>query len=93
VQNYRFDKIKLDKAFAREIETDRTSRATISALANIAAATGSKLLLEGVETEAQARIATAHGVCEMQGYLFSVPIPASQIPGIILGKLTQKRVA
>jgi EAL domain-containing protein (putative c-di-GMP-specific phosphodiesterase class I) len=93
VQNYRFDRIKLDKAFAREIETDRTSRATISALANIATATGSRLVLEGVETEAQARIAAAHGVVEMQGYLFSRPIPASKIPGIIPGQSAQKRVA
>jgi len=93
VQNYRFDKIKLDRAFAREIETDRTSRATISALANIAAATGSTLLLEGVESEPQARIATAHGVNEMQGFLFSRPIPASQIPGIIHSRFNEKRVA
>jgi diguanylate cyclase (GGDEF)-like protein len=93
VQNYRFDKIKLDKAFARSIETDRTSRATIAALANIAQATGSKLLLEGVETEAQARIAAAHGVGEMQGYLFSRPIPASEILSKILGKFNEKRVA
>jgi diguanylate cyclase (GGDEF)-like protein len=93
VQNYRFDKIKLDKAFARSIETDRTSRATIAALANIAQATGSKLLLEGVETEAQARIAAAHGVGEMQGFLFSRPIPASEIPSKILGKFNEKRVA
>jgi diguanylate cyclase (GGDEF)-like protein len=93
VQNYRFDKIKLDKAFARSIETDRTARATISALANIAAATGSKLLLEGVETEAQALIAAAHGVSEMQGYLFSKPVPASEIPGKILGKLYENRAA
>jgi diguanylate cyclase (GGDEF)-like protein len=93
VQNYRFDKIKLDKAFARSIETDRTSRATISALANIAAATGSKLLLEGVETEAQARIAAAHGVSEMQGYLFSKPIPAVEILSKILGKFEENRAA
>ncbi len=93
VQNYKFDKIKLDKAFARSIETDRTSRATIAALANIAQATGSKLLLEGVETEAQARIAAAHGVGEMQGFLFSKPVPASEILSKILGKFNEKRVA
>jgi EAL domain-containing protein (putative c-di-GMP-specific phosphodiesterase class I) len=93
VQNYQFDKIKLDKAFARSIETDRTARATISALANIAKATGSKLLLEGVETEAQAKIAAAHGVNEMQGYLFSRPLPAAEILSKIDSKLLEKRAA
>ncbi|MGL4635074.1 MAG: putative bifunctional diguanylate cyclase/phosphodiesterase [Beijerinckiaceae bacterium] len=93
VQNYQFDKIKLDKAFARSIETDRTSRATISALANIAQATGSTLLLEGVETEEQAKIAAAHGVHEMQGYLFSRPVPAAETLIKIAEKIEKKRVA
>ncbi len=61
------------------METDRTSRATISALANIAKVTGSTLLLEGVETEAQARIAAAHGVNEMQGYLFASRRPRPRL--------------
>jgi diguanylate cyclase (GGDEF)-like protein len=93
VQNYRFDKIKLDKAFARTIADDRTTRATIAALANIAAVTGSKLLLEGVETEEQARIAVAHGVQEMQGFYFSRPVPADEILSKIRGKLHNKRAA
>ncbi|MGL4241333.1 MAG: putative bifunctional diguanylate cyclase/phosphodiesterase, partial [Beijerinckiaceae bacterium] len=79
VQNYQFDKIKLDKAFARNIEDDRTTRATVAALANIAAATGSRLLLEGVETAAQARIALEQGVHELQGFHFGRPMPAKQI--------------
>ncbi len=93
VQKYKFDKIKLDKAFADSVETDRTSRATISALANIAKVTGSTLLLEGVETEAQARIAVAHGVNEMQGYLFGKPVPAAQTLALFRGKTPQNRAA
>ena len=55
--------------------------------------TGSKLLLEGVETEAQAKIATAHGVNEMQGFLFSRPMPADKIPEIICEKFYENRAA
>ncbi len=93
VQKFKFDKIKLDKAFADTIETDRTSRATISALANIAKVTGSTLLLEGVETEAQARIAAAHGVNEMQGYLFGKPVSPAQTLALFRGKTPQNRAA
>ncbi len=93
VQKYKFDKIKLDKAFADSVETDRTSRATISALANIAKVTGSTLLLEGVETEAQSRIAAAHGVNEMQGYLFGKPASAAQTLALFRGKTAQNRAA
>jgi diguanylate cyclase (GGDEF)-like protein len=93
VQNYRFDKIKLDKAFARGIEHDNTTRATVAALASIAAATGSRLLLEGVETEAQATIAREQGVHQLQGYHFGRPMSAEQILGKIGGELREKRVA
>ncbi len=93
VQKYKFDKIKLDKAFADSVETDRTSRATISALANIAKVTGSTLLLEGVETEAQARIAAAHGVNEMQGFLFGKPASAAHTLALFRGKTLQNKAA
>ncbi len=93
VQNYRFDRIKLDKAFARSIERDHTTRATISALANIAAATGSRLLLEGVETAEQARIAREHGVHELQGYYFSKPLTAEEITEEFMGKRRRKIAA
>jgi diguanylate cyclase (GGDEF)-like protein len=93
VQNYRFDKIKLDKAFARNIETDHTTRATIAALASIAAATGSRLLLEGVETAEQARFASLQGVHELQGYYFSKPISGEQVIDKIIGKLDKKYAA
>jgi diguanylate cyclase (GGDEF)-like protein len=93
VQNYRFDKIKLDKAFARTIEHDHTTRATVAALANIAAATGSKLLLEGVESQAQARIAREQGVHQLQGYHFGKPDTAEVFLQKIGGKPGEKRVA
>jgi diguanylate cyclase (GGDEF)-like protein len=93
VQNYRFDKIKLDKAFARSVEHDRTTRATIAALANIAAATGSHLLLEGVENEAQARIALENGVHELQGFHFGKPMPLESILEKIRGSVTARSAA
>jgi EAL domain-containing protein (putative c-di-GMP-specific phosphodiesterase class I) len=92
VQNYRFDKIKLDKAFARSVESDQTTRATIAALANIAAATGSKLLLEGVETANQALIARQNGVHELQGYHFGKPMNREELL-VKFGKKSQRRSA
>jgi diguanylate cyclase (GGDEF)-like protein len=92
VQNYRFDKIKLDKAFAATVEHDRTTQATIAALASIAAATGSRLLLEGVETAAQARVARANGVQEMQGFHFGAPMSSEEIL-IKFGKQTPRMAA
>jgi diguanylate cyclase (GGDEF)-like protein len=93
VQNYRFDKIKLDKAFARNIERDRTTRVTVAALASIAAATGCRLLLEGVESAEQARIAHEQGVHELQGFFFGRPLSAQRVLEELRGETRQNRAA
>jgi EAL domain-containing protein (putative c-di-GMP-specific phosphodiesterase class I) len=38
---------------------------------------------EGVETEAQFKLLASAGCTEMQGYLFSKPMPVSQLPKLI----------
>ena len=42
------------------------------------------LIAEGVETEIQRNFLAALGCHVMQGYLFSRPLPASEIPEILL---------
>ena len=78
LQKFPFDKIKIDRAFVRDI-AQPTSLAIIRAVTGIAESLSISTLAEGVETESQFA-AVANAQCnEAQGYLFSRPRPASEV--------------
>jgi diguanylate cyclase (GGDEF)-like protein/PAS domain S-box-containing protein len=83
VQNFDVDVIKIDRSFVMDIPGDKTDTAITEAL--IALGKGLKLdiIAEGVETGTQRDFLAALGCHVMQGYLFSRPLPASEIPGIL----------
>ena len=49
-----------------------------------------RVTAEGVETEEQLACLAAEGCCEAQGYLFSRPRPAEEIP-VLMRALAQRR--
>lgn len=69
------DYIKLDMSLTRDIDRDRTRRALAGALARFAAETGSRIVAEGVETEAELATLRGFGVHKVQGYLVGRPQP------------------
>jgi len=73
LQRFPFDKLKLDQAFVRGIETSDQSCAIARATISMAHALGLTVTAEGVESEAQARFLREQGCDELQGYLFSRP--------------------
>jgi EAL domain-containing protein (putative c-di-GMP-specific phosphodiesterase class I) len=72
------DVIKLDISITRGIDADRSRRALALALVGFAQATGSKLVAEGVETEAELATLRALGVNKAQGYLIGRPAPLDE---------------
>lgn len=70
--------IKIDQSFVRDLSDEHRSSAIIQAIVDIAKGFGLHLVAEGVETNYQMRTLHQLGCDEMQGYLFSRPVPAAE---------------
>jgi diguanylate cyclase (GGDEF)-like protein len=74
-----FDKIKIDQRFVRDIDTSIENQAIVRAIISLARDLGMRVTAEGVENEQQATILAGLGCTEVQGFLYSRPIPATEI--------------
>ncbi|MCA6124542.1 EAL domain-containing protein [Bradyrhizobium sp. WSM 1704] len=79
LQRFPFDKIKIDRAFIEDLSGAGASSTIVQAVVNIAAASDMTTTAEGVETEQQRNMLHILGCTEMQGYLFSRPVAATEI--------------
>jgi diguanylate cyclase (GGDEF)-like protein len=91
LQCFPFDKIKIDRSFVKDITENTGSLNIVRAVAALAAGMGMTATAEGVETAEQLDKITSEGCTEMQGYLFSRPLPAHEIERLFLsGRETEK---
>ncbi len=74
-----FDKIKIDQRFVRDIDSSVENQAIVRAIISLAKDLGMRVTAEGVENEQQAAILAGLGCTEVQGFLYSRPIPASEL--------------
>ncbi|MDB5933146.1 MAG: hypothetical protein JWQ01_490 [Massilia sp.] len=75
---FAIDRIKIDRGFVTDVETDPNNAAIVTATIGMAHAMGLSVLAEGVETAAQRNFLRLHVCDEAQGYLFARPMPAAQ---------------
>ncbi|MBL7405413.1 EAL domain-containing protein, partial [Escherichia coli] len=78
-----FDKIKIDQSFVRELGANRHCAAIVRAVAGLGAALGITTVAEGVETAEQRDHLQQEGCDEMQGYLFSRPLPVADLARLL----------
>jgi len=83
LRSFPFDKIKIDQSFVRDLLVDEGSLAIVRAIAGLGVSFGMTTTAEGVETEEQMRCLNLEGCIEVQGYLYSKPVPASEIVGVL----------
>jgi diguanylate cyclase (GGDEF)-like protein len=84
LQCFPFDKIKIDRSFVKDITENTGSLNIVRAVAALAKGMGMTATAEGVETSEQLDRITSEGCTEMQGFLFSRPVPASEIERLFL---------
>jgi EAL domain-containing protein (putative c-di-GMP-specific phosphodiesterase class I) len=83
LRSFPFDKIKIDRSFIRDVDTNNDSAVIVAAIVNLARGLGMTTVAEGVETAAQLAKVRDLGCAKVQGYLFSRPRPAREALNII----------
>ena len=84
LQSFPFDKIKIDRSFISDIADGTGSLNIVRAVAAMAKGLGMSTTAEGVETTEQLEAVRSEGCGMVQGYLFSKPLPASEIERLYL---------
>ncbi len=81
------DKVKIDRSFISDIDSDNKSMILLEGIANLSRSLGLKIVVEGVETIDQLNLLQERiHVDEIQGYLFGKPVPAENLTNLLTGK-------
>jgi diguanylate cyclase (GGDEF)-like protein len=87
-----FDKVKIDKSFIDRLDRPETS-AVIASIVQLTTSLNRSTVAEGIETQHQLDRVRSLGVKFGQGYLFSKPVPASELKFDTVNKADNSKVA
>jgi diguanylate cyclase (GGDEF)-like protein len=79
MKQFPIDTIKIDRSFVRDLPKDSEDQAIAQAIISMGKALGMTVVAEGVETAEQQAFLRSHACDELQGYLFSKPLPAKEL--------------
>ena len=83
MKQFPIDTIKIDRSFVRDLPDDSEDVAIAQAIISMGKALGMTIVAEGVETSEQLEFLRAHSCDEMQGFLFSRPLPARDLAELL----------
>jgi len=78
LKRFPIDTLKIDRSFVMGIPLDTSDCAIASAIISIGRQLGHRVIAEGVETVEQLEFLRSSGCDEVQGYLYSKPLPAGE---------------
>jgi len=93
LRRFAFDKIKIDRSFLESMEATGESAILVHSIVHLGRALGLTVTAEGVETREQHRFLQALGCHQLQGFLFSKPVPPAQIDLLLGGAAVAAKVA
>jgi EAL domain-containing protein (putative c-di-GMP-specific phosphodiesterase class I) len=94
LKTFPISRLKIDKSFVSDLADSVDDQAIALAVISLGHRLHLRVIAEGVETEQQRDFLRAHGCDEMQGYLFSRPVPAPAIAALLAaqhGQLEEQR--
>jgi diguanylate cyclase (GGDEF)-like protein len=83
VKRFPIDRLKIDRSFVNDIITDPGSATICGTVIDLAHSLKITVVAEGVETEAQMHYLRRQRCDEMQGYLFSKPLPGPEFAQLL----------
>ncbi|MDO3376972.1 EAL domain-containing protein [Geoalkalibacter halelectricus] len=79
LKRFSVNTLKIDKSFMRDVEINATDAAIATAIIAMGNSLKLQVIAEGVETQGQLDFLKKLSCSEMQGYLFSRPLPAAEM--------------
>ncbi len=93
LKSFPISTLKIDKSFVRDLAHSTDDQAIALAVISLGHRLQLRVIAEGVETEEQREFLVANECDEMQGYLFSPPVPAERITEMLLAQVHTERAA
>jgi EAL domain-containing protein (putative c-di-GMP-specific phosphodiesterase class I) len=92
LRRFPIDRIKIDRSFVNDIDTNQSDAALARAIVGMAHGLNMQVVAEGVETDAQLDLLKHYGCDEAQGYLLARPMAAAKIAAMAPAAKTESRV-
>ncbi|UVW30169.1 EAL domain-containing protein [Massilia sp. H6] len=83
LKSFPISRLKIDKSFVSDLADNLDDQAIAMAVISLGHKLNLRVIAEGVETEQQRDFLRANDCDEMQGYLFSRPVPADHITAML----------
>ncbi len=90
LHSFPFDKIKIDRAFIANLDSNPQSAAIVRAVIALGRGLDLPVVAEGVETEAQLQFLAREACSEIQGYLIGRPLPIASYDDVVGRAVTER---
>jgi len=91
LRRFPLDRLKIDRTFIRDLSYHESAAAIVHSIIELARQLGLDCVAEGVETEAQRAILLEEHCASMQGFLFSQPLAAEEMRGLLQEHISTDR--
>ena len=83
LKSFPINMLKIDRSFVAEMLTDHTTASIVEAIMSMTGSSGSNVLAEGVEDQAQFAFLQQLGCDAVQGFYISAAVPAAEFAKLL----------